>query len=132
MVAQSTRRLESDDPTLCPPDLQQEIESYYGVRLDQADPQQLKLVVDQSKASGNSAFRERRFKGTQGLTLAVLDPESCRNQTWSHLLRRRSGPLLDGLQIIKAILRTLYSLILCASACRSHLLVQPGHSWGAW
>ena len=53
----------TEDPTLCPPDQQQAIEAYYGFRLDQADPDQLKLLVGNSRLAGNTCFKERRYRG---------------------------------------------------------------------
>ncbi|KAK9863045.1 hypothetical protein WJX84_000363 [Apatococcus fuscideae] len=53
---------QSGDPTLCAPDQQQAIEAYYGFRLDQADPEQLKLLVSNSKRNGNICFKERRYR----------------------------------------------------------------------
>lgn len=51
------------DPTLCDPDVQQAIESHYGFRLDQADQEQIKLLVSNSKKAGNECFKERRYRG---------------------------------------------------------------------
>ena len=56
------------DPTLCDPDIQQTIESHYGFRLDQADPEQIKLLVSNSKKAGNDCFKKRRYRGNLKLS----------------------------------------------------------------
>ena len=62
MVADQHRVATPHDPTPSP-DLRSEIESYYGVQIEQADPAQLKHVVDSSKSAGNKAFKEKRYRG---------------------------------------------------------------------
>lgn len=41
------------------------IEEYYSLKLAESPPELLKFVAQQSKVSGNDAFKRRNYKGSQ-------------------------------------------------------------------
>ncbi|KAK9863942.1 hypothetical protein WJX84_003683 [Apatococcus fuscideae] len=107
MVADHHRVATPHDPTLCSPDLRSEIESYYGVQIEQADPAQLKHVVDSSKSAGNKAFKEKRYREavtwySQAIAGAPLDHSLFGNRSAAHLaLDEPDAALLDAKKAVK-------------------------------
>lgn len=58
----------SEDPTVVGATEKNLIEQYAGVKLSDADQEEIKFIVEKSKSAGNALFKERKYKGTLTLT----------------------------------------------------------------
>ncbi len=62
-----------NDPTVCDPAELEKIEEHFGFRIKDASPEMLQFIVERSKQAGNSAFKQKNYKG--GLDVAYALPK---------------------------------------------------------